>query len=166
MAVTFKDNRIEVETKLKDLAQNTLEECAGEMESQVKRNTKRKTTQTQGSWRHIVTEEGDDTVAVIGSSYWNAIYEEFGTGEYALEGRGRKGYWVYIDDGRELSPPKGTGKSYTLAEAKRVVAILRSKNLNAYYTDGKKARRPFHKAYTALKNKLIKHIQDVFKGAF
>lgn len=137
MPITWKDNRIEVETKLKDLAQNTLEECAGEMESQVKRNTKVKTGQTKNSWRHVVTEDGDNYVAVIGSDYMNAIWEEFGTGEYALHGNGRKGGWVYEDE-------EG----------------------NWHRTMGKKPRRPFHKAYTALKNKLIKHIQDVFKGEF
>lgn len=138
MAVTWKDNTIEVQTKLKELAQNTLEECAGEMESRVKRNNKVvKTGQTKNSWRHVVIEDGDNYVAVIGSDYQNAIWEEFGTGEYALHGDGRKGGWAYEDE-------QG----------------------NWHRTIGKKARRPFHKAYTALKNKIIKHIQDVFKGEF
>lgn len=139
MAVTFKNNRIEVETKLKELAQSTLYEVAGEMTSRVIRNQDkhRKTGQTSESWRYVVTEDGETTVAVIGSDYQNAIWEEFGTGEYALHGNGRKGGWAYEDE-------QG----------------------NWHRTMGKKPRRPFHKAYTALKNKIIKHIQDVFKGEF
>ena len=137
MSITWKDNSVEIQGKLKDLAQSTLEEVAGEMESQVKRNTKVKTGQTKNSWRHIVTEEGETHTAVIGSGYQNAIWEEFGTGEYALHGDGRKGGWKYEDERGDW-----------------------------HFTRGKKPRRPFYKAYTALKNKLIKHMQDVFKGAF
>lgn len=137
MSVTWKDNRIEVETKLKELAQSTLYEVAGEMEDQVKRNTKVKTGQTKNSWRYVVTEDGETTVAVIGSDFQNAIWEEFGTGEYALHGDGRKGGWAYEDE-------EG----------------------NWHRTRGKKPRRPFHKAYSSLKNKIIQHIQDKFKGEF
>ena len=139
LGITWKDNTLEVQTKLKDLAQNTLDECAGEMTSQVKRNTKVKTGKTKNSWRYVVTEEDENFVAVIGSDYENAIWEEFGTGEYAKETghSGREGGWVYEDE---------EGKWHR--------------------TIGKKARRPFHKAYTALKNKIIQHIQDKFKGAF
>lgn len=37
-------------------------------------------------------------VAYIGSSLKYSIYQEYGTGEYALQGKGRLGGWVYYSD--------------------------------------------------------------------
>ena len=37
----------------------------------------------------------NEKVAYIGSSLKYSVYQEFGTGEYALEGNGRKGGWIY-----------------------------------------------------------------------
>jgi hypothetical protein len=35
----------------------------------------------------------------------NAVYEEFGTGEYAFNGNGRKGGWFYVDEReKDISP--------------------------------------------------------------
>lgn len=136
MGVKFEDFSIEVKTAMSDLAYRALEEAAGELESQVKRNTAVDTGQTKNSWTHTVKSSGDEHTATVGSPLENAIWEEFGTGEYALNGNGRKGGWAYKD--------RKTGKTI--------------------WTHGKHPRRPFFKAYTALKNRLIKHIQDVFKG--
>ena len=133
--VEFKDFKIEVIGQMADIAQNVLEEVAGELESQVKRNTAVDTGQTKNSWTHRVQSKGDDHTATVGSPLANAIYEEFGTGEYALNGKGRKGGWFYVDE-------KGKG----------------------HFTQGKKPRRPFWKAYSTKKNWIIKHIQDAFKG--
>lgn len=47
-------------------------------------------SQTSNSYEYKV-DEGELTVH-IGSDYWNAIYEEFGTGEHSIKGNGRKGY--------------------------------------------------------------------------
>lgn len=135
--VKFTDHTVEVKGIIADLAYRVLEEVSGELESQVKRNTKVKTGQTKNSWQHRVT--GSDSTgefrAVVGSPLQNAIWEEFGTGEYALNGDGRKGGWFYVDE-------EGHG----------------------HYTHGKHPRRPFWKAYSVLKNKMIKHMQDAFKG--
>lgn len=134
-AVEFKDFSIEVKSAMGDLAVQVLEEVAGEVESQTKRNTIVVTGQTQNSWTHNVKSEGEQHTATIGSPLQNAIWEEFGTGDYALNGDGRKGGWYYVDE-------KGVG----------------------HFTHGKKPKRAFWNAYTSLKNKIIKHIQDVFKG--
>lgn len=133
--VEFKDFSINVKTTMNDLAYSVLEEVAGELESQVKRNTAVDTGQTKGSWTHSVKSSKEQHTATVGSPLQNAIWEEFGTGDYALNGDGRKGGWFYVDE-------KGNG----------------------HFTHGKHPRRPFWKAYTALKNKIIKRIQDAFKG--
>ena len=135
--IKFIDHSEEVKGVIAELAYASLEEAAGELESAVKRNTKVKTGQTKNSWQHRVTGSmmAGEYRASVGSDLQNAIWEEFGTGDYALNGDGRKGGWFYEDE-------EGNG----------------------HFTHGKKPRRPFHKAYTTLKNKLIKFIQDRFKG--
>lgn len=131
--VVFEDYSIKVENAINDRVNAVLEECAGEVESQVKRNTRVDTGKTKNSWQHKVVDS--EHTAYIGSNYENAIWEEFGTGEYALEGNGRKGGWVYKD-------AKG----------------------DWYRTMGKKPSRAFFKAYTSLKNKIINRIQNSLKG--
>ena len=135
--VEFIDHTEEVQGLIAELAYRALEESAGELESQVKRNTRVDTGQTKNSWSHRVTGSmmAGEYRAEVGSPMENAIWEEFGTGEYAVNGDGRKGGWFYEDE-------KGNG----------------------YFTRGKKPSRAFHRAYTSLKNKLIRHMQEIFKG--
>lgn len=161
--IKFHDYTMKVQKAIDEVAMSALEEAAGELKSQVMRNTKTDTSQTKNSWEHNVKFSKGLYTATVGSPLQNAIWEEFGTGEHALKGNGRQGYWVFVA-GQESTKSKST-KSYTLPEAKRAVAYLRSKGLDAYYTSGKKARRPFWKAYSSLKNQLIKFIQDKVKGA-
>jgi hypothetical protein len=136
MAIKFIDHTEQVKAVIAELAMSSLEEAAGELESQVKQNTVVDTGKTKNSWQHRVTQKGEDYVAAVGSDYENSIWEEFGTGEYALNGDGRKGGWAYED-------PK-TGETI--------------------WTRGKRPRRPFHHAYTTLMPKIIKFLQDQFKG--
>ena len=99
------DFSVEVKSVLKDKAISFLDEIGGEIRSLAQRNSRRKTSQTSGSYQYKVD---DDALAVhIGSDYWNAIYEEFGTGEHAINGDGRKGWWVFVDNGGKPSAPKG-----------------------------------------------------------
>lgn len=134
MAVEFHDYTIKVKDTMDDGINAVLEECAGELESQVKRNSRVDTGKTKNSFRHTV--DDDAHIAYIGSPDENAIWEEFGTGEHALHGDGRKGGWAYED-------PK-TGETI--------------------WTHGKKPSRAFWKAYTSMKNKIIKRIQEFMKG--
>lgn len=131
--VEFKDYTIQVKDAMDDRINAVLEECAGELESQVKRNSRVKTSDTKNSFRHKVVDS--EHTAYIGSDEENAIWEEFGTGENALKGNGRKGGWSYKD-------AKG----------------------DWYHTFGKKPSRAFWKAYTSLKNKIINRIQESMKG--
>lgn len=56
------------------------------------------------------------------------------------------------------------GKSLTLAEAKRSVAILREQGLDAYYTRGQKPKRMLHNAFESKKGVIKRRAQQVFKG--
>lgn len=131
--VIFEDYTIEVQGAIDDKINAVLEECAGELESQVKRNSRVDTGKTKNSFRHKVDDSSH--TAYIGSNDENAIWEEFGTGEHALHGNGRKGGWAYRD-------AKG----------------------DWHFTYGKKPSRAFWNAYTAMKSKIIKHIQNSLKG--
>lgn len=131
--VKFHDYSVEVQNAISDTINAVLEECAGEIESQTKRNSRVDTSKTKNSFKHKVVDS--EHTAYIGSDEENAIWEEFGTGEYALKGNGRKGGWFYVDE-------QGNG----------------------HFTHGKTPNRAFWTAYTTLKEKIKKHIQDSLKG--
>ena len=133
--VKFHNFTIEVKGAISDIAYRAVEEACGELESQTKSNTVVRTGKTKNSWTHDVSGSDSEVVGTVGSPEENAIWEEFGTGDYALHNNGRKGGWFYVDE---------MGKGH--------------------FTHGKKPRRAFWHAYSSLKNKLIKHIQDAFKG--
>ena len=131
--VVFDDNRIRVKNAIANEIEATLEEVAGELESQVKRNTAVDTGKTKNSWEHTIYTTDDGYEAAVGSNYENAIWEEFGTGEYALDGNGRKGGWSYKDS---------EGKWHK--------------------THGKKPRRALFHAYTSLKTAIQDYIKSRF----
>lgn len=132
MSVELKDNSIKVKAALGDAAIKFLYEAAHVMQSQVKQNTAVDTGQLKGSWDFTVDESEKE--AVIGSPLENAIWEEFGTGEYALHGDGRKGGWVYVDE-------KG-----------------------GHFTRGKKPRRALHNAFGTKKTAIVKRAEQIIKS--
>ena len=133
MSVEFKDFSRIVLQKIQETGETFLEEVGGEVEAQTKRNTKVDTGKTKGSWEHVVNAEKMEVQ--IGSRYKNALWEELGTGIYALNGDGRKTKWVYKN-------PKD-GKFYT--------------------TVGKKPRRALYNAYNSKKNLIIREARRRFK---
>ena len=133
--IKFEDYSIKVKNAIADTAFGVVEECAGELESQVKRNTRVKTSKTKNSFSHRTSKTDSGIESVIGSSEENSIWEEFGTGDHALGGDGRKGGWYYVDDDGE-----------------------------GHFTHGKKPSRAFWRAYTALKDAIIKRIEEAFRG--
>ena len=137
-----------------------LEEAASELQAQAQRNSAF-SKNLHGSWKHVVNES--EMEAQVGNPMELAIWMELGTGEYALEGKGRKGYWVYVkgNSGVKESNP---GKARTLEEAKMAVAILREQGLEAYYTKGQKPRRMLHNAFATKKAAIIRRAEQIFKG--
>lgn len=133
MALEFKDYSIEVKEAINEAAIAYLHEAAGELEAQVKRNTPVDTGQLKGSWNYKVYEHKAE--AVIGSPLENAIWNEFGTGEFAAKNNGRKGGWKYKDR-------KG----------------------NWHFTKGKRPQRTFQNAYDGLKEALKRRAAEVFKA--
>lgn len=131
-SVEFQDFHVQVNNAIEDCVMAFLEEAASEIESQARRNSHVDTGQLKGSWAHRVDEAEKE--ATIGSPLENAIWEEFGTGEYAANGNGRKGGWFYVDD-------KGNG----------------------HFTHGKKPNRTLQSAFDSKKSKIINRAKQIFK---
>ena len=132
MSVVFKDFTKIVLDKIHETGETFLEEVGGEIESQTKRNTKVDTGKTKNSWEHVVNT--DKMEVQIGSRYKNALWEELGTGIYALNGDGRKTKWVYrTEDGK------------------------------FHATVGKKPRRALYRAFESKKNLIIREAKRRFK---
>lgn len=131
--ITFEDNSMKIEAALNEAAIAYLNEAGGELQAQVKRNTRVGTGQLKESWEYKVDESKGE--CVVGSPLQNAIWEEFGTGEYAVNGDGRKGGWYYQDN-------KG----------------------NWHHTYGKTPNRALQSAFNTTKSALIKRAEQVFKG--
>lgn len=132
MSIELKDDSIKVKAKLNDAVIKLLYEAAEVIKSQAIENTTVDTKQLKGSWDFIIDESEKE--AVIGSPLENAVWEEFGTGEYALHGDGRKGGWVYVDE-------KG-----------------------GHFTYGKKPRRALHNAFETKKTAVIKRAEQIIKS--
>lgn len=125
MSVQFEDNTMEVLHAIDKAVWAFLEEAGAELEAQVKRNTRVDTSETKGSWEHIVDESKKQVT--VGSPLENAIWEEFGTGEHAMNGDGRKGGWKYQDVYGEWHFTRGKKPTHALQKAfdSRKNAIIR-----------------------------------------
>lgn len=133
MAVEFHNFSVKCKDVIGDKALQWLEEASGEIESTAVSNTPVDTGQLKGAWAHRVDESKYE--AVIGNPLEYSIWIEYGTGEYALEGNGRKGGWFYVDD-------KGKG----------------------HFTYGNKPVRMLHNAFVTKKSAIINYARQLFKG--
>lgn len=133
MSVELKDDSIKVKAALNDAIISWLYQAAEVIESQAKQNTVvGATTDTENKWGFAVDESKGE--AIIGNKIENAIWEEFGTGEYALHGDGRKGGWVYVDE-------KG-----------------------GHFTRGKKPRRMLYNAFETKRSAIVKEAERIIKS--
>ncbi len=103
-----------------------LSDCGAVLLEEIRRKSRVDTGQTRESYAYQVASDDDSARVLIGSGDENAIYEEYGTGIYALHGDGRKDGWVYRDR-------KG----------------------NFYHTRGKRAARPMARAVEEQYDNLI-----------
>lgn len=131
MAVVFEDNSIKVKKAIDENCEAFLIEATEEIASRAADNSPFKTGQLKGSWGTKV----DGKTGYVGSDVEHAIYQECGTGEYALEGNGRKGGWFYVDD---------DGKGH--------------------WTIGTKPKRMLWNAFTSLKSQIEARARAIFGG--
>lgn len=133
MSVQFQDFSVQVKEAINETAIRFLYESGELMKGEAANASAVDTGQLRDSWDYKVSEGAKEVR--IGSPLENAIWEEFGTGEYAAAGNGRKGGWVYVDE-------QGKG----------------------HFTRGKRAKHSFMKAFTANKSKIIRLAEHIFRG--
>ena len=162
--IEFTDNSAKVISALDDVVVSYLYEAGGELEARTKENSrpvKYGQNDVKNSWKYTVDEGASE--AKVGNHLEAAYWEELGTGEYALNKDGRKGWWVYVE-GQDT--PRSNQKFYT-EEAKEVATYLRVvKGLDAHATKGTEANRPLYRAFTSLKANLIKRAEQLLKARF
>ena len=159
--VIFEDFTGEVTQEIENIILNWLEEASSELESQtiMKTGTGAYHREIASKWTHQVDKSKYE--AIVGNPLENALWVEYGTGEYAFNGDGRKDWWVFIEGSTGKS--SNESKHYkTKEEAAQTVAFLRAKGIKAGYTKGQEPKRPLYYAFNQnekpikeeLKNKL------------
>lgn len=151
MSWKFEDNSIKVCDALNAVGSQWLEDASRILLNQTKQNTKVDTGKTKQSWEKVV---GKDK-AIIGNTTENAIWEEFGTGHYAVNGDGRKTAWyVPVDGYLGTKKPTYNGK----------VVIVHGRGGKDYYkTNGKKPNRPLQNAKNSTETKIKKRLENLIK---
>lgn len=157
--VVLTDNILKFNREMDSIVSQWLEESAGELESQTKRNTAVGLVaggKTKGNWSHYVSES--EQKAVIGNTDENAIWEEFGTGEYAINGDGRKGGW-YIPIG------EGEGMiSQAVVDAYHFKVVYGKDGMRYAFTEGKKPKRAFENAKNTCELSIKQSLYMKLKG--
>lgn len=97
--MVFKDNSAQAKEKLKGATVRWLFEACMLVEGQAVLLAPVQTARLKNSIDYIVDQ--DEMVGYVGTNVEYAVYVEFGTGEFAENGRGRKGGWVYKDPSGE-----------------------------------------------------------------
>jgi len=97
----FTDNSGKAKQQLQDAADAGLEAALMMLEAQIKKNAPVNLGHLRDHIDHTRTRTGDITWGKVGSPDKYAIYVEFGTGEFAENGAGRKGGWTYQDPSGE-----------------------------------------------------------------
>lgn len=147
----FEDNSVKILRALDEVGQQWLEDATRILHRQVVQNSRVDTGQTKSSWKKIV--EGNE--GIVGSTSENAIWEEFGTGHYAVNGDGRKGAWyVPVEGYLGHKKPTYNGK----------VIVVYGKNGQAFYkTNGKKPNRALQNAKNSTEKKIQKRLEQLIK---
>lgn len=153
--IVFEDNTVKILAQIDDAVDKCLLEVGAEIESQVTRNSRADKGQTRGAWAAKMDKAKHEIV--IGNPLENAIWEEFGTGEYAVNSDGRKTPWyVPVDKYVGTKKPTFNGK---------VVIIENKKTGQKFYkTNGKRGTRAFEKAKNTVQPKVATYVKNAFKG--
>lgn len=98
----FQDNSKDLKKQLNNVSEEAMEAALLFIEGQAKSLAP---VGNSGELRdkidHQVESRGKDIIGKVGSPLEHALYVEFGTGEFAENGAGRKGGWSYQDPSGE-----------------------------------------------------------------
>lgn len=95
---TFEDNSKQVKEQFYDVSEEAMLAALLLVEGQAKALAAvGNTGELRDKIDHNITAKGSQLMGQVGSPLQYAIYVEFGTGEFAENGAGRRGGWVYQD---------------------------------------------------------------------
>lgn len=133
--MTFTDNSDKVKRSLNERANRALVKSAELIKGSIVKNAPVDTSGLKNSIDYQKTIDGKKSRVEIGSTMSYAKYVEYGTGEFAENGAGRKGGWRFRDD-------QG----------------------NWWFTHGQKPTRFMRKAFEANEKKVNGIIENEMKG--
>jgi len=155
--VQFKDNRVKIKEALNKRAVAFLYEAKDSLISQTQRNTPTVSGQLKRSFDSDSYVDEEELIAYIGSTLEQALWVEMGTGEYAVNGDGRKGGWYVCADSLD-------SRTIGLFNYKYKFPIKYGKNGKVFYfIEGTKPRRMLYKAYQSKKNKIQQQAAMIYK---
>ena len=166
MAVVFKDFSVDVKAEINDTTIGWLYTWAEEIASNAKRNCAldgEAGTQLRGSYRAEVNETAGK--ARIGTPLEAGYWEEWGTGEYAAHGDGRKGWWLYKEgypETRALVLKTAERMGYQFK--KRAKAIERSSRGKFKATNGRRPNYTLEKAFKTNESKAKADLERLLRG--
>lgn len=155
MSVKFQDFSFSVKAELDDAAKAWLHTWGNEIASQARDNVQLdgdEGVQLRKSYRADVDEKNG--VAMIGTPLESGYWEEYGTGEYAVHGDGRKGWWVWKDGYKGNGGPMLTEK-----EAKAIAAS----DPTLHASNGRPPSYTLETAFTVTKPKAIADAKSKLK---
>lgn len=160
--VEFKDFSIEVTDALNETAIAAVLEIAAEITSQAQRTCKMddEGKRLKGSY-DFTLKDSSKAEAMVGTPLEEGFWEEWGTGEYAAHGDGRKGWWVYIKG----QASQGGGQSYaSREEAEEAAAFLRRvKGLEAVVTNGRPPNYTLERSFQSKEGWAEDRLADMLK---
>lgn len=169
------DNSPAVLEKMQSAVRAFLHDAGGEIVGEIVKNSRTDTGQTKNAYAYRLDENGTEQMLTVGSPLMNAIYEEFGTGEYALKGGRKGGWWIRVGDGKGQISEK-TAKRYKwagyryesgeISYGKRLRQGKKRGKLAYVFTFGKRPNKPMQKAYDKLRDPIQKQLRDTFGTAF
>lgn len=173
MRVTLTDNTDLVRQATEDAIQRALErvglfvEGAAKIELENGYSTNGNKTgglkqSPTGALKNSITHTVKGRTVIVGTNLKYGIYVHEGTGKYNSSGSTGDKYWVYVLNGNQSGA--GSGKRYTYQEARRIVAILKSKGFDAHMTNGMKPNRFLKNAIMNNLDRIKKDVEKTLRG--
>ncbi|MGN1368434.1 MAG: hypothetical protein ACI4WX_06175 [Aristaeellaceae bacterium] len=153
--VEFQDFSFQVKAALDSVSKGWLYETAEEIKSQAQRTTSMEgwTNDERVNLRdhykaHVDADKGE---AAIGNDLEMAYWEEWGTGEHAAHGDGRKDWWIYTP-GESGGNGSESNHYATREEAEQMAAYIRATyDKEAIVTNGLEPNYTLEHAFDAVK---------------
>lgn len=149
-------NAEEVTAEIRRALAAFLEEAGGEVESAAVAYSPVSDGQLKGNWGHIV--DADKLQVTIGNTMQHAIWMEFGTGEHALEGKGRKGgWWIPVGNGAGQISEDAANKYHFRIRANE-------EGQKFAFTKGARPRRMLHNAMQDMEGAIQTRANEIIRG--